>query len=126
MKVEKDKLTWTETQMVPVAKEVAVTVVVNGVEKLEKRTVIAYETVAITRATALKDVKATDAAGKAIDAEKLAELLKETTAAVVTTGSLSEKHRALFKDKTVFVELPAPKGLVPPPPIPVPVAPPKM
>ena len=53
----------------------------------------------------------TDATGKAIEADKLADRLKEGPA-VLLTAPLSDKHRKLFKDDTLFVEpnpTPAPK-----------------
>src|SRR5438067_4376391 len=78
-KAEKDKLQWTQSQVVPVAKEVPVEVVKNGMKFIEKRTVTVYEVVPVTRTAELKTIKATDAAGKAIDADKLAELLKDST-----------------------------------------------
>jgi hypothetical protein len=109
VKVEKDRVEWAEYKAVPVQKTVAVTVLVNGMQVVENRTVTVTEMVAISRIYEIKDLKATDATGKAIPADKLAGLLKETPSAVVTTGPIPEKHRALFKDKTVFLELPQPK-----------------
>ncbi len=134
-KANKDKITWNETQAVPVQKEVVVTVNVNGMNVTEKRTVVVYEPVTITRELALKTVKVTDGTGKAVDAEKLAELLKDGKSVVLVSGPVAAKHRALFKDTTLFLELPAaapPKGpgtapvvpvveppvLLPPPPKP--------
>lgn len=107
-KAERDKVQWTEYKTVPVQKPVTVEVVVNGMKVTEVRTVTVHETVVVTAAHELKTIKATDAAGKEIAADKLAELLKESTPVVVTTGPIAEKHRALFKDKVVFVELPGP------------------
>jgi hypothetical protein len=108
-RVEKDKLFWTETRTEVVMQEIAVQVLVNGMVVTEKRVVPVMRPVTITRADELKGVKATDVAGKAITAEKLAELLKETTPVVVAAGPVAEKHRALFKDKVIFLELPQPK-----------------
>ena len=113
-RVEKDKLFWTETRTEVVMQEVATQVLVNGMFVTEKRLVPVMRPVTITRADELKGVKATDAAGKAVAADKLAEALKETTPVVVTAGPIAEKHRALFKDKVIFLELPQPKN--PPPP----------
>jgi hypothetical protein len=112
-KVEKDKLFWTETRTEVAMQEVAVTVNVNGMLVTEKRLVPVMRPVTITRAEELKGLKATDAAGKAIPANKLAEALKETAPVVVVAGPIAEKHRALFKDKVIFLELPQPKN--PPP-----------
>ena len=110
MKVEKDKLLWNDTVSVPVAKEIIVEVVQNGVKVLRTRTVTEYETRVVTRAMDLKGLKVTDATGKALDADKLAELLKEPTLVVVVSGgALPEKHRKLFKDTTIFIEMPKPE-----------------
>jgi hypothetical protein len=118
-KVEKDKLTWTETIAVPVTKEIAVEVRKNGMAFIEKRTVTVLEFQQITRTMELKTLKATDAAGKAIGADKLAEMLKESTPVVVAHAAIPEKHRKLFKETTVFVELPKPEV----PKVPVPAQP---
>jgi hypothetical protein len=107
-KVDKDALTWTQTEQVPVAKEVVVEVVKNGVKFAEKRTVTVYQSVAVTRQADLTKVKATDGGGKAVAAEKLAELLKEPTLIVLASGPVPEKHRKLFREATLFVELPQP------------------
>ena len=115
-KVEKGKLTWSESKAVPVAKVVEVTVNINGRNIVEKRTVIEYMATTVTQAHDLKGLTATDANGKVIGADKLAELLKEPAPVVLVSGLISDKHRALFKDKTVFVELQLPKPPVPPAP----------
>jgi 3-oxoacyl-ACP reductase-like protein len=107
-KVERDHVQWTDCKIVPVQKTVAVEVEKNGMKMIEMRTVTVNEKVSVVVAFDLKTVKATDAAGKAIAADKLAGLLKETPTVVVTTEPITEKHRALFKDKTVFLELPPP------------------
>jgi hypothetical protein len=108
VKVEKDRMVWTEYVTVPVQKTVTVTVTVNGKAVLQDRTVTVYETTARTVANELKTVKATDGAGKEIAADKLAELLKDPTPVVVSVGPISDKHRALFKEKVLVLELPAP------------------
>jgi hypothetical protein len=123
-KIDKGKLTWTVTEVVPVTKQVEVTVNVNGMNVVQKRAITAYETVQVTKAAEVKGLKATDAAGKEIDADKLAERLKEATPVVFVSGTVPAKHRALFKDTTVFLEFPAPKapGVVAPAvPVPVPI-----
>jgi 3-oxoacyl-ACP reductase-like protein len=107
-KVEKDHVQWTECKTVPVQKRVAVEVEKNGMRFIEMKTVTVNENISVVVAYDLKTLKATDAAGKAIAADKLAGLLKETPTVVVTTEPITEKHRALFKDKTVFLELPPP------------------
>jgi hypothetical protein len=122
-KVDKDKLVWTVTVMVPVQKAVPVEVEKNGMKVTELRTVVVYEIQQVTKAVELKGFKATDAAGKPIAADKLAELLKETGPVVLVTGTLPERHRKLFKDTTVFLESVAPVPPVPPPPPPVPAPP---
>ncbi len=124
-KVDKGKVTWTETQLVPTTKEVEVVVVINGVNVKQKRALTVLVPVVETLAADLKDLKATDGAGKAIDADKLAELLKESTPVVIVSGPVPEKHRKLFKDTTVFVDLsqkvpgpvpvPAPPAVIVPP-----------
>lgn len=108
VQVDKDRLQWTETVIVPVTQTVAVTVNVNGKAVVENRTVTAYVAESRTVAQELKKVKATDAAGKEIAADKLAELLKEPKPVVTSVGPISEKHRALFKDTVIFLEFPAP------------------
>ncbi|AMV26599.1 hypothetical protein VT84_19530 [Gemmata sp. SH-PL17] len=115
-KVEKGKLTWSEEKAVPVARVVEVTVNINGKNVIEKRTVLEYTTSTVTQAHELKNLNATDVKGKAIGADKLAELLKEPTPVVLLIGPLADKHRALFKDKTVFVFLPLPYAVPEPPP----------
>ena len=123
--VDKDKLTWTETTYVPVTKTVEVQVVVGGMTRTEKQTVTEMLPQQVTRSVELKNLKVADGAGKAIAADKVADALKESPTAVMTVGPLPERHRKLFKEKTVFVEIPAPKfpgppplppGVVPPPP----------
>jgi hypothetical protein len=127
VKVEKDKLTWMETKSVPVTRAEEVVVEKNGKKVIEKVEVTVLESIPEVRSVGLKALKATDGAGKAIAADKLAELLKEPTAVVMTSGPVPAKHRELFKEKTVFIEIPAPKLPGPPLPLPPPVAaPPKM
>jgi hypothetical protein len=108
-KIDGRRLLWDETVLVPVQREVEVAVVIDGKTVIQKRTEIVPQVTLITKEAEVKTLKVTDATGKAIDADKLAELLKEKTPVVFVTGSVPEKHRALFKDKTLFVELPAPK-----------------
>jgi hypothetical protein len=114
-KIDGERLLWSEEQIVYVARQVEVVVMVNGMMVTEKRTEMVPELRTITKAAAVKELKASDAAGKAIDADKLAELLKEKAPVILVTGPVAEKHRALFKDKTVFIQLPAPKAPVLPP-----------
>lgn len=106
VKVNRDKLTWNETRAVPVRKVVEVTVNVNGMNVVEKREITVNEIVTFTKEIGLKTVKATDGAGKAVDAEKLAEALKDGKPVVVVSGPVAAKHRALFKDSTLFIQLP--------------------
>lgn len=123
VKVDKGKVTWTEMRYTPTTKEEERVVTINGMRVTQKVAVTVYIPVMETQAIELKKLKATDAAGKAIDAEKLAELLKETTPVVFVPGSVPEKHRKLFKDTTVFVELPKPEAPKLPGPVPVPAPP---
>ena len=115
-KADKGKLTWTEYATTPVVREIEVIVNMNGKQVATKQKVTVHEVVPVTKTADLKGAKATDAAGKAIDADKLAERLKESTPVVLVSGAVPAKHRALFKDTTVFVEFPQPKG----PPVPAP------
>ncbi len=117
-KVDDDKLQWTDCKAVSVQKMIAVEVEKNGKRVIETRTVTENVMVSFVTAAELKTVKATNAAGKAISADKLAELLRDETPIVLTTGPVSEKQRALFKDKTLFVELPPPPQPKPPQPKP--------
>ena len=119
-KADKGKLTWTETVAVPVVKEVEVIMMIDGKPVAVKKKVTTIEYVSVAKTGDLKGAKVTDAAGKAIDADKIAERLKETTPVVFVSGPVPAKHRELFKDTTVFVEFPQPKGPVP---FPVPPAP---
>ena len=123
VKADGDKLTWSEPAVVPVAVPVRQKVLVNGVEVEETRTVVVMRQQAVARSVELKGLKAIDGTGKAIAADKLAALLKEPTPVVFVSGPIPDAHRALFKDKTVFVELTIPPA--PPPKLPLPV-PPKM
>jgi hypothetical protein len=110
-KADKGKLAVTETEYVPIQKVEEVVVVANGKQVVEKRTVTALEAVSVTREIEFKGVKASDVSGKEIGSDKLAELLKEQKPVVVVTGPILAKHRALFKDTTVFLELaPEPKA----------------
>jgi hypothetical protein len=122
--VVKGKLQWTETQAIPVTKQIEVTVNVNGKNVVERRAVTVHEHISVTKEMDLKGTKVTDGAGKAIAADKVAELLKDKAPVVLVTGPVAEKHRKLFKETTVFVELPAPgpvaPGIVVPAPVPLP------
>jgi hypothetical protein len=114
-KVEKGKLLLTRTETVLVPKEVSVEVIVNGKTVVEKRVVTELQTVQSVVAIPLKELKATDAAGEPIAAEKLTELLKDETPVVVATGEVPEKFRRLFRRDVVFIILPAvPTGKEPP------------
>jgi hypothetical protein len=107
-RVASGKLEWEEarTVAVPVVKQVQV--VENGMVVVKNAVFMELVTVADKQAIEVKDLKATDVAGKAVAADTLADLLKEKTPVVLMTGPLPVKHRGLFKDKTVFVELPPP------------------
>ena len=105
-KVEKDQLLLTRTEPVVVPKEVTVEVIVNGKTVVEKRVVTEVQTVQRVVALPLMGVKATDATGKPIPADRLADLLKEETPVVVSAGEVPEKFRKLFKSDVVFLTLP--------------------
>lgn len=103
--VEKDKLLWSETKFVPVEVEKTIEVLVGGkkVTQTVKVTEVRAESVRLT--VELKGLKVTDGSGKALGDDKIAELLKEPVPVVLLSGPLPAKHRGLFKDKTVFIEL---------------------
>jgi hypothetical protein len=105
-KVEKDQLHVTEMMTVPNSEKFTYEEVVNGMKVTKTGTRTTLVAVPVVTTVALKNVKATDAAGKAIAADNLAGLLKEEQAVVV--GPAPAKQRALFKDKTIFLELPPP------------------
>lgn len=121
VQVADGKLTWTEAvpvqveKAVPVVKEVTVEKELNGkkVVVVEKVTVnekvVVTEFVSVKRTTELKTVAVTDGAGKAVAADKVAERLGGAPA-VLLTGPLPAKHRALFKADTLFIEPAEPKG----------------
>lgn len=121
-KVASGRLEWVETVAVPVQKTVQYEEVQDGKKVVKTKAVTVMELVQKTALAELKNVKATDAAGKAIAAEKLAELLKDGKSIVI--GSVTEKQRALFKDTTVFVEVQVvPGAVLPPIAVPLPVNP---
>lgn len=97
------KLTWIETQVVPVEEAITVEEEVNGMKVTVVKKVTVYKTVSVTRVADLKTAKVTDGTGKAVGADKLAERLKEAPA-VLLTAPLSDKHHKLFKDDTLFIE----------------------
>jgi hypothetical protein len=121
-KADGGKVIWSEIKFVPQVKEEERVVVINGMNVTQKVAVTVFVPVQETIGFELKKLKATDGTGKAIAADKLAELLKESTPVVIVSGPVPEKHRALFKEKTVFLELPQPEPGKGPEPVP----PPKM
>ncbi len=122
-RVVKDQLQWNQTELVPLTVEREVEEVVNGkaVRRKVPETTITVKTKVVSES--LKKVKAIDVAGKPIPADKLAEQLKEWTTVVCLPGKLTDKQRALFKEGTIFIEMPppAPGAPTPVPPIAVPV-----
>lgn len=115
-KADNGKLTWSEIKYVPQQKVEERVVVINGMNVKQQVAVTVMIPFQQTVAFELKKLKATDGAGKAIDADKLAGLLKEEMPVVLVTGPIPEKHRTLFREKTIFIELPPPepgKGPVP-------------
>jgi hypothetical protein len=111
-RVKGEWLVWATTVAVPVQKEVAVTVLVNGQQVVEKRTVTVLETVTREESVKLKDVLVTDGAGRAIPADRLGERLGKGAAVVLNTGRIPDIYRRVFKDDAVLVELP--EALQPP------------
>lgn len=113
VKANNGKITWNSVRAVPVRKVVEVTVNVNGMNVVEKREIVVNEFVTYASELALNKVKVTNGAGKAVDADKAAELLKGGGAVVLVSGPVAAKHRALFKETTLFIEMPVdlpPKG----------------
>lgn len=104
--VVNDQIRWTDTTTIPVTKVVTVEVKVGDKLVRENKTVTVYEKVDRVIVADLKTARATDATGKVIPPQKLAGLLKDPTPVVI--GPVPEKHRALFKDSTVILELPPP------------------
>jgi hypothetical protein len=121
LKADGGKVAWTETTYQAVQKEVIVVVNRNGVNVNEKQTVAQMVPVSVQRSVEIAKLKATDGAGKAVDAEALAKVLKEPTAVVIVAAPPGEKERKLFKETTLFIQLPAAgKGIAPPVPVPGP------
>lgn len=107
-RVEKGSLVWTTTQLLPVQKPVVVTVIVNGRPTTETRHVTELTRVTSERSEAVKNLKATDGAGRAVSPEALAERLREDTAVVVHVGRLPDVFRRAFREETILIELPGP------------------
>jgi hypothetical protein len=108
--VDKGQLLLTVTERVPVTEVVSVEVLVGEKKVVEQRTVTVFKTVEKVVPVPLDQVKATDAPGKPIPADKLTELLKEKTPVVVSySGPVPEAYRKLFKDGTVVLQIEAPK-----------------
>jgi hypothetical protein len=107
--IDDGRFFWEETEPFPMQREVVVPMRIDGMTVFKKQVELVYVPTAVKKEAKVKALKASDATGKAIDADTLAELLKEKAPVVLVTGTVPEKHRALFKDKTVFIEFPAPK-----------------
>jgi hypothetical protein len=107
-RVENGSLVWATTQLLPVQKPVTVTVIVNGRPVTETRTVTELSRVTSDRSEAVKNVKATDGAGRALTAEQLAERLREDGVVVLHVGRLPDAFRRAFRDETILIELPGP------------------
>ncbi|MBY0460405.1 MAG: hypothetical protein K2V38_24075, partial [Gemmataceae bacterium] len=108
VKAEKGQIVWSEFVTVPVQKQVVRAVKVNGIVVNEVVNVTVFETVSVSKTLELKAVRATTASGKKLDAEALAELLKEERSVVLAPGLLTDKQRKLFKDDTILLETTAP------------------
>jgi hypothetical protein len=107
-KAEDDALQINEKTKLPVTNTSTVTIYFRGVPVELVVTETACRDVTIGRLVEWKDVKATDATGQPIGADKLAEKLKEWTPVVLITGEVGDKVRALYKDVGVFIALPTP------------------
>ncbi|QDU21638.1 hypothetical protein [Urbifossiella limnaea] len=107
-RIENGSLVWATTQLLPVQKPVVVTVVVNGRPTAETRTVTELTRVTSERSEAVKNLKAADGAGRAINAERLAERLREEATVVLHVGRLPDAFRRAFRDETILIELPGP------------------
>jgi hypothetical protein len=103
-RVSNNSLVWTTTVVVPVTKTVAVTVLVNGQQVVENRTVTVLETMSREQSIGLKDLRATDGAGRAIPSDRLAERLGKGAAVVLHTGPLPDAYRQILKDDAVLIQ----------------------
>jgi hypothetical protein len=107
-RVENGSLVWNTTQLLPVAKPVAVTVVVNGKQVVEMRTVTELTRVTSERSEAVKNLRATDGLGRVVTTAQLADRLREDAAVVLHVGRLPDAYRRTFRDDVVLIELPGP------------------
>ena len=107
-RVENGSLVWATTQLLPVQKPVTVTVVVNGRPVTETRNVTELTRVTSDRSEAVRNVKATDGAGRTVTVEQLAERLREDGVVVLHVGRLPDAFRRAFRDETILIELPGP------------------
>ncbi len=105
-KVSGGSLVWGTTDVVPVTVEKAVPVIRDGQTVTEKVTVTEYRTVEKAVGFKLKELRVTDATGRAIPADRLATRLGDGAAVVLHTGPLPEVYRRVLKDDAVVVELP--------------------
>src|SRR5262249_15182213 len=100
-RVVKDKFVYSETAHVPFMR--IVPSAQPGAPATERGYLIQSRQVA----SPVAGVRATDAAGKPIPADKIAERLKEETVVVVTYGTaVEERVRKAFKDGMVFLSFP--------------------
>jgi hypothetical protein len=104
-KVSNGSLVWPTTDIIPVTAEKTVTVIRNGQQVTEKVTVTEYQSVTKQVSQRLKDLRATDGAGRPVAPDALGERLGKGSAVVLHTGPLPEAFRRLFRDDTVLVEL---------------------
>lgn len=77
---------------------------VNGRQVVETVTVEKVFRVPVMeeRVASIDDFLATDAAGRPIERDRLAEILRKPT--LVVTGSVMENQRRIFREGTVFLE----------------------
>jgi hypothetical protein len=121
LKADGGKVAWTETTYQTVQKQITVTVNRNGMNVNETQTVTEMVPLSVQRSVEVAKLKVTNGAGKAVDTEALAKLLKEPTAVVIVAAPPGEKQRKLFKETTLFVQLPAREPGKGAAPLPVPV-----
>lgn len=107
-RVADGNLSWTTTEQVPLTKQIAVTVLVNGQPVVENRTVTVLEPVTRETSIPVKHLKVRDGAGRAVEADRVAERLGRGGAVVLLSTPLADDFRRLFRDDALLIELPPP------------------
>jgi hypothetical protein len=103
-RVKDNLLEWYELQKTPHVQAKQVTETVDGKKVTKTVNEIAYATGVAQRAKALKDVKATDAQGKAVSADDLGKRFKDGGVAVVVSGKVSDELRKAFAADAIFLD----------------------